>query len=199
MISRSVRANRHERQRPLPGDEILTESIGSLTHAITIQSPTRDVWPWLAQMGAGRAGWYSYDFIDNGRQPSADRIVPELQNLAIGTVFPALPGMTDGFLLVNYEPERFLIIGWPSPDSSWLMTWAFVLEKTERGHTRLIVRARAGRGYHFHRLPWWLAKPVVSIIHTIMQRKQLLGIASRAERKAEPKVMRNSARKPEAA
>jgi hypothetical protein len=71
MWPRSVRATALERTCRLPGDELIAEPIGTLTHAITIWRPTRDVWPWLAQMGAGsRAGWYSYDFIDNGRQRS---------------------------------------------------------------------------------------------------------------------------------
>ena len=80
MIFRSVRASHVERMKPLPGDEVIPQRIGCLTHAITIRGPRHDVWPWLAQMGAGsRAGWYSYDFLDNGRRRSAERIVPELQ------------------------------------------------------------------------------------------------------------------------
>ena len=57
-----------------------------------IAAPPERVWPWRVQMGAGRAGWYSYDRIDNGGRPSADRIVPELQRLAVGDVMPAVPG-----------------------------------------------------------------------------------------------------------
>jgi hypothetical protein len=98
MFSRSVRATRRERTRPLPGDELIPIPVGSLTHAITIDRPAREVWPWLAQMGAGsRAGWYSYDFLDNGRRPSATRIVSDLQSIAVGALFPAVPGATDGF------------------------------------------------------------------------------------------------------
>jgi hypothetical protein len=51
----------------LTGDELIMLSIGTLTHAITIRRSPGDVWPWLVQMGAGRAGWHSYDFLDNGR------------------------------------------------------------------------------------------------------------------------------------
>src|SRR3954469_21632045 len=80
---RSARADRGERSRRLPADELIPEPIGALTHAITVQRPRRDVWPWLVHMGAGtRAGWYSYDFLDNGGRPSATSIVPELQHLA---------------------------------------------------------------------------------------------------------------------
>ena len=182
MFGRSVRATPDEAERPLPGDELIAQPIGSLVHAVTIQRPLRDVWPWLAQMGAGtRAGWYSYDFLDNGGRPSAERIVPELQELSVSMIFPALPGMTDGFTLLAFERDRFLILGWRSPDGALLMTWAFVLQEAENRATRLIVRARAGRGYQFHRLPWWLGKRVVALVHFMMQRKQLLGIARLAE------------------
>src|SRR5262245_50881140 len=93
---RSVRPTAEEKTRAIPGDERIPEAIDTLTHGVTIRRAPRDVWPWLAQMGAGtRAGWYSYDWLDNRREPSATRIVPELQHPAIGAIFPALPGMTD--------------------------------------------------------------------------------------------------------
>ena len=72
-------------------NQIIPNAIGSLTHAVTIRRRPHEVWPWLAQMGAGsRAGWYSYDLLDNGGRPSATRIRPELQALTVGMVFPAL-------------------------------------------------------------------------------------------------------------
>ena len=86
----SGRATSDEASRSLPGDDLIAQPIGSLTHAITIRRPPCDVWPWLAQMGPRpRAGWYSYDFLHNGQQPSAERIVPELQGLSVGMVFPS--------------------------------------------------------------------------------------------------------------
>ena len=185
MSPRSIRASREEQVRSLPGDDRIPDSIGAFTHAITIGRPRRDVWPWLAQMGAGtRAGWYSYDFIDNGRRPSADRIIPELQTITPGAIFPALPGVTDGFTVVAFEIERFLILGWVSPNGTYLMTWAFVLEDVDSSSTRLIVRARGGPEYRFHGLPWWAAKPLVTVVHFVMQRKQLLRIATRVEEHA---------------
>ena len=92
----SVRATRDERARALPGDELIPGAAGAFTHAISIKAAPEDVWPWLAQMGAGsRAGWYSYDFIDNGRRPSANRVIAELQAIEPGTLFPAMPGIVD--------------------------------------------------------------------------------------------------------
>jgi len=179
---RSVRASRDEHARHLPGDELIPKPLGTLTHAITIQRPPEMVWPWLAQMGAGsRGGWYSYDFLDNGRRPSAERIVPEWQPLQVGMVFPALPGSMDGFTVLGFEQEDYLVLGWRSPDGAYLVTWAFVLDDAGSNSTRLITRARRGPGYTFHGLPWWLAKPIVRLVHFVMQRRQLHGIAARAE------------------
>ena len=108
-----VRATADERARTLPGDERIPQAIDTLTHGVTIRRAPREVWPWLAQMGAGsRGGWYSYDWLDNGRKLSAARIVPELQHPSIGTVFPALPGVTEGFTLLAIEHERVLTLGW---------------------------------------------------------------------------------------
>jgi hypothetical protein len=179
---RPVRADRAERRRLLPGDELIPVPLGSLTHAITIARAPEAVWPWLTQMGAGsRAGWYSYDALDNARHPSATRLMPELQHVTIGTVFPALPGVTEGFTVLALEPYRTLILGWPGPDGKPLVTWTFVLEGRVGTSTRLIVRARADQGYSFRGLPPWLSRPIVRVVHFVMQRKQLLGIAQRVE------------------
>jgi hypothetical protein len=112
MFRRSVRADLRERTRRLPGDELVANPIGSVTHGITIQRSPHEVWPWLTQMGAGRAGWYSYDLVDNGGRRSAERILPELQ----------------------YEPERSLVLGWvPEAGGAPVTTWALVLEEPEPG------------------------------------------------------------------
>lgn len=104
-----------------------------------------------------------------------------LQHVAIGVVFPALPGVTEGFTVLALEPSRALILGWPSPDGKPLVTWAFVLEDRVGGSTRLIVRARGGQGYSFRGFPPWMSRPIVRVVHFVMQRKQLLGIARRVE------------------
>jgi hypothetical protein len=179
-----VRATADEHKRPLPGDDLIANPLGEFTNAVTIHATPRAVWSWLAQMGAGRAGWYSYDALDNGGQPSATSIVSALQCLEVGMVFPALPGVMDGFTLAAFEPERFLILDWKTPGGVRLVSWPFVLEPLNEGSVRLIVRARGGSGYRFFRLPPSITKrivPVVHIVHFMMQRKQLLGIATRAE------------------
>lgn len=178
---RSVRASGVERTRPLPGDALIREPADTVTHAITIGCGPSAIWPWLIQMGAGRAGWYSYDVLDNARRPSANRLVPELQDLAIGRVFPALPGATDGFVVLAFGTGRWLLLGFPDHDGTPRVTWAFLLDEQADHSTRLIVRVRAARGYRFHGLPPWMSSPAIRLVHFVMQRKQLLGIAQRAE------------------
>ena len=179
---RSVRATAEERARAMPGDELIPKAIDTLTHGVTIRCGPGVVWPWLVQMGAGsRAGWYSYDWLDNGREPSAERIVPELQHPGLGTIFPGLPGLTDGFTLLALEHERVLTLGWLTPDGTPQVTWTFVLDEVAPGVTRLLVRVRGGPGYRFHGLPLPLTRLVIRVVHYIMQRKQLLGIQQRAE------------------
>lgn len=180
-----VQATAREHLLALPGDEMIRRGAGSLTHAITVHCSRRELWPWLIQMGADRAGWYSYDALDNGGRPSADRILHGLQSPSVGDVFPALPGRRDGFILLENEPPHWLVLGWPGPDGELVVTWSFMLVEMDESTTRLIVRARASDGYRFHGLPnavgLWLAR----IVHVIMERKQLLEIARRAERHVE--------------
>jgi hypothetical protein len=132
-------------------------------------------------MGSGRAGWYSYDFIDNGRVPSSKQILPEYQNVAVGTVFPALPGAQDVFVVVRCEPEHNLVLSWRLPDGRYQTTWAFVLEQSPSGQTRLIVRGRVAQGYRSFHPPQWLASLIGRPAHFIMQRNQLVNIRQRSE------------------
>lgn len=183
-LRHTVHATPREHLVVLPGDEMIQHAAGSVTHAITVHCNRRDLWPWLVQMGAGRAGWYSYDALDNGGRHSAEQIIRELQSPPVGAVFPALPGRLDGFVLLESEPPKWMVLGWPSPDGGLTVTWAFMLDDIDENTTRLIVRARANDAYRFHGLPkaigFWLAR----VVHFVMERKQLLEIARRAERDA---------------
>lgn len=130
MLARSIRATDEEKSRSLPGDQFVKDAIASITHAITINQRREDVWPWLVQMGAGRAGWYSYDFVDNGGRPSARRIIPELQNAEVGTLFPAVPGATDCFFALALEHDHWLVLGWvPKRSHPPVTTWTIFLEE----------------------------------------------------------------------
>ena len=197
LVAGRVRATDEEQTRRLPGDDLIAAAAGTATNAITLSGAPPVIWPWLVQMGAGsRAGWYSYDFLDNRRQPSARRIIPELQHIRVGDIFPALPGITEGFVLLAFEPNRSLTLGWRNPDGSPMVTWVFVLEPHAGNTTRLIVRVR----YRPPDRPRWLPLFVVRIEHFVMQRKQLLEIARRVEfshaardeRPSDPRGMRRA-------
>jgi hypothetical protein len=176
-----VCATQRECAESLPGDSLIADPIGAVNHAITIQRPPRDVWPWLVQMGSKRAGWYAYDFIDNGGQHSAERILPQYQDIRSGTIFPALPGAKDAFVVARCETARSLVLAWQLPNGRYQTTWEFFLEEPALGQTRLLVRGRVASGYRPYGLPQWLAVSLARPVHFIMQRKQLLGIARRAE------------------
>ena len=63
--TKPVRATGDEQTRPLPDDDLIADPVGTLTNAMIVHANPREVWAWLAQMGAGsRAGWYSYDVLD---------------------------------------------------------------------------------------------------------------------------------------
>jgi hypothetical protein len=95
-----------ESDRPLAGDELVPAPTEVDTRGITIAAPPSRVWPWLVQMGFGRAGWYSYDRMDMGGR-STDRIAPEWQSIAVGDTLPTHPG--GGFVFKGFEPESALV------------------------------------------------------------------------------------------
>jgi hypothetical protein len=93
----------------------------------------------------------------------------------------ATRGLFMTHILLGIEHERVLTLGWLTPDGTPETTWTFVFDEAAPGVTRPLVRARGGPGYRFHGLPLLLTRLVVRVVHFIMQRQQLLGIASRAE------------------
>ena len=111
-------------------------------HAITINATPESVWPWLVQMGSGRAGWYSYDWVDNDGRPSASEIVPSLQHVVSGDIMPALPGEKRSFIIAAVEPAHNLILVVPAESGRLVVTWDFFLEPLALGRTRLLVRGR---------------------------------------------------------
>jgi hypothetical protein len=120
--------------RAIPGDDVLRPDAPSTTRAITIDASPEDVFPWLLQIGHGRGGWYSYDWIDNDGKPSVDRIDPALQRLAVGDRIEMLPGV--GPIVRDIEPNRHIVSGGEAD------SWCLSVEPTPDGRTRLISRWR---------------------------------------------------------
>ncbi len=96
-----------EKTKVLAGDDVVTVPVASETRGITIEAAPEDVWPWLVQMGFARAGWYSYDRLDQ-RGKSVDGIVADWQTLKVGDIMPTHPG--GGFEVVAMEPGRSLVL-----------------------------------------------------------------------------------------
>ncbi|MCI0398907.1 MAG: hypothetical protein L0332_29510 [Chloroflexi bacterium] len=184
-------ATEEEGQMPLPGDHLVPQPRYISTRAITIQTPPVVVWPWLVQMGQGRAGLYSYDWLENLAGcdiHSADRIIPELQTLQVGDVVRLIPEGRGPlyFEVAILQPYRALVLRSPGDPAANLaagfpsVAWAFVLEKRDEHTTRLLVRFRSD--YRPGLLSTLGNQVLLEPIQFIMERKMLLGIKERAER-----------------
>lgn len=166
----------------LPGDEFLPVANVTATRAITILRPAGDVWPWLAQLGQGRGGFYSYDFLENlirCQIHSADHILPECQSIDVGTEVALAPGF--GLTVAYVEAERALVLRGAPPIAGkaapYDFTWAFVVNEEPNGTSRLVVRER----YRYIR--GWAALLVepVQLLSFMMSQKLLRGIRDRAQ------------------
>ena len=188
-------ASRQERHQPLPGDD-LVPARWQTTRGITISAPTEDVWPWLVQMGYGRAGWYSYDWLERligagefAGGGSARRVLPRLQHLALGDTVALSPA--GGLTVAVLEPARALALHYrmnlltavPARDDDpavldW--TWAFLLHPVSEASCRLVARVRA------EYRPRWLL-PLMPLllepVHFLMERKMLRTIERRVRRR----------------
>jgi hypothetical protein len=164
-----------------PGDDLISGANVTATRAITIRRSPDVVWPWIAQLGQGRGGFYSYDFLENlvGCDiHSADRVVPEWQQLEVGDEVHLAP--TAGLKVAIVEPGRALVIQGSLPIARtppFDSTWAFVLCAQADGTTRLLSRER----YGYRR--WWAPFVVepTQAMSFVMSRKMLRGIRDRAE------------------
>jgi hypothetical protein len=164
----------------LPGDELVPHAVWEATRAVDIAARPEHVWPWLIQMGASpRAGWYSYDWADNGGTPSASELRPELQHLEVGDLLPMTAGSDEGFRVEAIDSPRSLTLA--SRDRDGVVTAAFVLRPAGTGRTRLVHRVRfrvrpTRRGLTF--------AAIMELSDFVMSRRTLLGIRARAERLA---------------
>jgi hypothetical protein len=153
---------------PLPGDETVAAGGIRQTHAITIDAPADEVWPWVAQIGQDRGGFYSYAWLENlagCRMHNAERIHPEWQSRAVGDTVLLHPG--SGLKVVRWEPGRALVL-----EGGWSL---HVAPHGPR-RCRLIARFRAPRGLAGSGYALALELP-----HFLMERRMLLTIKRRAE------------------
>ncbi len=166
-------ATDEEANGPLEGDELLPDSDGCSTRAISINAPPEAVWPWLAQMGPSpRGGVYTYDWIENllGLDiHSVDRILPEFQDPRLGDSISLGDNRME---IARLDPGS--VLSFRSGDGNWV--WSFVLRREGDG-TRLISRNR-------FRLPTLASRIGILPMEPgslVMERKMLYGIRRRAE------------------
>jgi hypothetical protein len=177
-----------------PGADLIPGGERGATMAVTIEAPPSRVWPWLVQMGCDRAGWYSWDRLDHGGIPSAERVHPEWQRIAVGGRLASTLSGSAWFEVAAVEPERFLALRAPldlghrarpfdtAGPRPWFYsdsTWCFLLNGLPGGRTRLVVS-----GYASSR-----PRPLTAIAdflfwepaHWIMQTRQFRNLKRRAE------------------
>ena len=191
-------ATEDEAHEPLPGDELVPDPSIESTRAVTINARPENIWPWLVQIGYGRGGFYSYDWLENAftrllgmhaHYHSTDRIVPELQYLDEGDFIDASPPPKRlpkrvsrivsplAAMVGRPLPQRFAwrVARLERPRALVLEDWgAFVLEPIDGKTTRLIARTRGRGSPTINAVTWELP-------HFIMERRMLLGIKQRAE------------------
>lgn len=166
----------------VPGDEIVARANLTATRAITIERPAADVWPWLAQLGQGRGGFYSYDRLENLAgcdMHSAEQVVPRWQSIAVGDTVRLHPEV--GLDVAQVEPGRAVVLRGGIPlgpvPAPYDFSWSFSLRDGPDRSSRLLVRERYGY------TTWWSALLVepVELVSAVMSRKMLRGIRDRAE------------------
>jgi hypothetical protein len=189
-------ATDQELEQVLPGDDLLSDPAMSITRAITIEATPAEIWPWLVQIGQGRGGFYSYDWLENLFKldiHTADDVIPELQDLKVDDFISFAPQEGAGMMVASIEHERSLVLLAPDPHFAEALqqqaeepgfemegSWAFVLEPVDDVSTRLIVRLRISH------TPSPVAAALLTTLleptHFIMERKMLQGIKERVER-----------------
>lgn len=190
-------ATEDEVRRPLPGDDLVPDSKGGYTHAVTIHAPAAKIWPWLVQIGQGRGGFYSYELLENlvgCKMHNADQILPEFQHLKVGDTVPMHPKGDYPYVVAGIEPGRALILQIrvdtqtrktfdltdTMPDKYLNQSWVFFLDEFNEGTTRLISRSRNDWN---RSLANTLFFGIFGPITLVMDRKMLLGIRNRVEAK----------------
>jgi hypothetical protein len=178
-----------EVNQAIPGDELHGKPTFLATRAITILGTPDEIWPWLVQMGYGRAGFYGYDILENLGSDrgirSADRILPELQGFRVGDEVPISPVARMVFHAI--EPNRFLVWSGEEEELPGVFTWA--LYPIDENHTRLISRIRWS--YHWSEASLLALELFTEFTDHIAIRKILQGVKGRVEGRVESMARQN--------
>ncbi|MGY1829333.1 hypothetical protein ACI8AA_02770 [Geodermatophilus sp. SYSU D01180] len=174
----------------LPGDELVPGPAEQTTLGVSVAAPVEEVWAWLVQIGQGRGGMYSYDWLENLVRldiHSADEVRAEWQHLAVGDRVVVVPGgwgpLPDGyaFRVARVDPPRTLVLRQAPPEHPWDGVWSFHVVREAAGGCRLLARSRTVAD---PRAGARLAGRVLEPVTLVMTRRVLHGIRDRAERRA---------------
>lgn len=180
-IHRRSGASDEELERPMAGDGEVPDPNYRSDRAILIHARPEEIWPWLVQMGWGRGGFYSYDWVDQLLgfldRPSSEDVLPQYQMLRSGDLIPM---GTHNVPVLVVDPNRALVVG--SPDPRVEATWSIGLYPVDGESTRLVSRMRARGRWTMESLPLALAAYPGEFL---MTRKWMLGIKRRAEAAAD--------------
>jgi hypothetical protein len=177
------RASADEASRELPGDHLCSDADLVTTRAIGISAPPDCIWPWLAQIGSGRAGAYSYDWIENLfglDMHSAEVILPQFQDIKPGDEFPF--GRYGVMRVAAVQPDSALVLCFFG--GHWVCTFALYPAPET---TRLVSRNRITFA-HKPTPTGLLRVPIIALAGLLLERKMLLGIKERAERLADERT-----------
>jgi len=164
-----------EVKRSMPGDEIVSKPSFNATRAVTIHAPAQNIYPWIVQMGVTRAGWYSYDLLDNLGRRSAESLLPEHQNIQIGDLIPISPDGKQG-MWVKYFRKNKWMLWW---DKKGDTTWIWEIHPEGENQFRLITRIRVKYRFFSSAV---LFNLLTEFFDILMMRKSMLGIKRRAEK-----------------
>ena len=154
---------------PVVGDDLVPDATLLATRSISLDAPPDQVYPWLAQMGFGRAGWYSYDWLDNLGRRSATEIHPEWQVTEGGTV----PGGPIEFTAAVAQPGDAFVLAILRPRMGFTLAYDL---RGEAGGTRLVTRLRTRLDVPAGR---WIERLILGPGDGVMVRRQLLGLQAR--------------------
>ena len=160
---------------PMPGDDIVRDARIVATRSITLAAPPEVVFAWIRQMGFGRAGWYSYDILDNLGRRSAREIHPEWQQLSTGGEIPAGPV---SFVAALVEPPRHVVMHFgPTHERHRKVDFSLAYDlRDDPAGTRLVTRVRARVSTPAGRL---VEQLLLGPGDGVMVRRQLLNLALR--------------------
>jgi hypothetical protein len=167
-------ATEAELARVMPGDEDVPAPSFDATRGVTIHAAPEAIYPWIVQIGMTRAGWYSYDLLDNLGRPSARQLLPEHQKIYTGQLIPMSPDGKYGIYVKEFKENEWILWNDIEGDTTWF--WGFY--PLGENQTRLVTRIRMK--YHWNS-PAALFNLLVEFGDWFMMRKCLLEIKARAE------------------